>query len=126
MYAELDSLTAKGEPKPFSLVFATADVKRQTGGDIHVISKRTSAMDFLRHNNKRFIYTESQVIKVVGKTNDDVPILPVHKLGEPKKTCNPHHDDNSTINIMILSSKATRTIHPRLILYFNDKKVLWY
>lgn len=125
MFAEISSFNEKGEPKPFSLVFCTADKKRKTGGDIHMISRRTPAMDMLRQSTKRILYTESQVVRVVGKTEDNVPKLAVLKTGEPSHYRNPHHYENSTINIMILTSKATRKIHPRLITHFNDKKVLW-
>ena len=125
MFAEICSTTEKGETKPFSLVFCTADRKRKTAGEIHMISKRTSAMDLLRHTHKRIIYTESQVVRTVGKTKNDTPIFAVSTSAEAVNSRNPHHDDNSTINIMILSSKAIRKVHPRLIKYFNDKEVLW-
>jgi hypothetical protein len=126
MFAEINSLNEKGEPKPFSLVYFTADRKRKTGGEIHMISKKTSAMDLLRRNDKRIIYTESQVVITVGKTKNDLPKFAVSKNEKPSISKNPNHFKNKTINILILSSKVTRTIHPYLISYFNDKQVLWY
>jgi hypothetical protein len=126
MFAEMHSLNEKGEPKPFSLVFYTADKRRRTGGEPHMISRRTPAMDLLRHTDKRIIYTESQAVLVVGKTKDDLPKFAVSKNQKPPTTKNPNHFENKTINIMILTSKQTRTIHPYLISHFNDKEVLWY
>jgi hypothetical protein len=126
MFAEMKMLNEKGEPKPFSLVFYTADRKRRTGGEPHMISKRTSAMDLLRHADKRIIFTESQAVLVVGKTKDDLPKFAVSKNEKPALTKNPNHFKNKTINIMILTSKQTRTIHLYLISHFNDKEVLWY
>lgn len=121
MFSEMDSLDPGGKLREFSLVFVTANETLSTGGDIHIIGQKTVQVDLLRRRLKDAIFTESLAFKVVGEHHGQ-PKLAVPKQINPAVR-NPNHYDNGTINIMISTSKAIRKVHPRLILYFNDKKV---
>jgi hypothetical protein len=123
MLSEMDFVDRNGNPAPFSIVFVTADRKLNTGGDIHIIGHRTALTDLLRRRIKEAIFTESKAIKVVGLHNGAV-IVNAPRVPSSAEARNPHHYKNSTVNVMILSSRAIRKVHPRLILYFNDQKVL--
>jgi hypothetical protein len=122
MLAEMDLLDLKGNPVKFSLIFVTADLKRGTGGEIYIFGRRTTFVDIFRREHKDSIFTESQVIKTVGK-HDGQPIKVSQSITKPKVERDPRHFDNKTVNVMLLTSKQIRKVHPQLILYFNDKLV---
>lgn len=123
MLSEMDFVDRNGNPLPFSIVFVTADRKLNIGGDIHIIGNRTVQVETLRRRIRGAIFTESRAIRVVGLHNGAV-IVNAPKVPSPAETRDPHHFKNSTVNVMILSSRAIRKVHPRLVLYFNDKKVI--
>jgi hypothetical protein len=123
MLAEMELSDLKGNPVKFSLIFVTADLKRGTGGDIYIFGRRTTFVDMFRRQHKDSIFTESQVIKTAGKHNGQ-PLKNSQASGTPKMKKDPRHYDHKTINVMLLTSKQVRKVHPDLILYFNEKKVI--
>ena len=123
MLAEMELSDLKGNPVKFSLIFVTADLKRGTGGDIYIFGRRTTFVDMFRRQHKDSIFTESQVIKTAGKHNGQ-PLKNSQPSGSPKLKIDPRHYDHKTINVMLLTSKQVRKVHPDLILYFNEKKVI--
>lgn len=119
----MDRFDSEGNPVPFSIVFVTANKQRQTGGELHIYGKPTPWIKKLRARIPDAVYTDSNVIKCVGK-RDGKTVIDARPKGSPKQGKNPNHYKNSTRNIMILSSGAIRKVHIRLILYFNEKKVI--
>ncbi|MBN1546858.1 MAG: hypothetical protein JW902_09380 [Syntrophaceae bacterium] len=123
MLAEMDRFDRYGKPVPFSIAFVAADRKRNTGGDYHIIGEKTLFNDLLCRRVKDHVFTESMVIKAIGKHKGE-PILAKPKRDPAKAGCNPRHYKNGTMNVMILSSRQIRKVHLRLIRYFNDKQVI--
>ncbi len=120
MYAEMASLDRSGNPKPFSLVFISLDLIKMTGGEIYVFGHRTPFVDAFLRQFKDAIFTESQVIRTVGKKKGKIINVP---QANPLKSKNPKHDLNKTMNFLILTSRQIRKVHTPLILYFNEKRV---
>jgi len=123
MLAEMELSDSKGNPVKFSLIFVSADLKRGTGGEIYIFGRKTMFIDFFRRQHKDSIFTESQVVKTAGKHNGQ-PLKSGQKIPVAGTKRDPRHFDHKTINFMILTSKQIRKVHPDLILYFNDKKVI--
>ncbi len=123
MLAEMELSDLKGNPVKFSIIFVTADLKRGTGGEIYIFGRRTPFIDKFRRQFKDSIFTESQVIKTAGKHNGQ-PLKSSQPVGDPKTKRDPRHYDHKTINVMLLTSKQVRKVHPDLILYINDKEVI--
>jgi len=123
MLAEMELSDLNGNPVKFSIIFVTADLKRGTGGEIYIFGRRTPFVDRFRRQFKDSIFTESQVIKTVGKHNGQ-PLKNSQQAGDPRQKKDPRHYDHKTINVMLLASKQVRKVHPDLILYFNDKEVI--
>jgi hypothetical protein len=120
MFAEMAKVDRFGNPIPFSIVFVSLDLKKKTGGFIYVFGRRTPFVEAFLRQFKDAIFTESQVIKTVGKKKGKI----IHVAqANPLKTKNPNHDENETMNFLVLSSKQVRKVHPPLIKYFNELRV---
>lgn len=123
-WSEIHRLDKNGNPIKFSLIFMSADKKRGTGGDFYVFGHRNSFIQmFLAKHKKDIVYTDSLVFKVVGAHNGQ-PKLAIPSNLEASASKDPHHWSNQTMNIMVSSSRQIRKLHPCLILYYNDKKVI--
>jgi hypothetical protein len=85
-----------GNPTPFSIVFCTADRKKNTGGEIITLDN--------------IVLSRNQKVKDASKTGK-------------KKSQN--HYANFTRNIKILSSGAIRKVHGHLIDSINGNKIYW-
>ncbi|MDL5050655.1 hypothetical protein QQ054_32145 [Oscillatoria amoena NRMC-F 0135] len=90
----------QGNPVPFSISFWTANERNQTGGD---------EITF----NRAVLH-----IKIRGKSVNVAKAI-------KRRTRNPNHKANGTINIRQLGSDGITTIHPWLIKELNGKKVEW-
>ena len=101
--SQMDSLDGEGKPMAFDMKFVTADKKRGTGGEIINVKGAR---------------------KCVGKRNDEVIFdqRPRTDALVESVSRNPHHFSHATRNIA-LKNGAIRTIHIRLIIEFNGKKV---
>ena len=99
----MDRLDGSGKPATFNMKFVTADRKRNTGGEIIEVKGACKCV------GKR----DGEVVfdKRIADSSGDVGI-----------SRNPHHWINSTHNLL-LKNKEIRTIHIRLIIEFNGKKV---
>ena len=93
--------------EPFSIVFATADRQRGTGGEVVTLEGcvQTGAPEKVK-GAKAPSGPATASVAVAGK----------HK---------PAHRANQTRNVTILSSGKTRKVHIRLIMEFNGQKVRW-
>jgi phage repressor protein C with HTH and peptisase S24 domain len=120
MFTEMARVDRSGNPVPFSLVFISLDLKKNTGGHIYVFGRKTPFVEAFLRQFKDAIFTESQVIKTVGKKKGKIINV---SQANPLKTKNPNHDENKTMNFLILSSKQVRKVHPPLIQYFNELRV---
>ena len=85
----------KGDAVPFSMKVVRLDRNRNSGGDLLVIDKA--------------------VISRKKATNPSVT---------PSKV-SPKHYENSTRNIQLIPSGEIRSIHPRLIIEFNNKPMFY-
>jgi len=120
MFSEMAKLDRFGNPKPFSLVFISLDLIKKTGGQIYIFGRKTPFVDAFLREFKDAIFTESQVIRTVGKKKGKIINV---AQSNPLKSRNPNHDQNKTINFLILTSKQVRKVHPSLIQYFNEIRV---
>lgn len=102
MIREMDQADHNGKPVVFSLKFVTADKVRRTGGEIIEVTKAQ---------------------KCVGKRSDGV-LYANPGNGAVKQTKNPNHEQNATRNIYLVDSGHVRKVHTRLIIEFNNKKVI--
>lgn len=98
---QMDNKDAHGKAVPFSIEFWTADRKKKTGGELIKVDSC-----ILARNQKKEKGTQAS-----GAEN--------------KNSKAQNHWENSTRNILILSSNRIRKCHIRLIENFNGKKVLW-
>lgn len=123
-WSEIGRTDKDGNPVKFSLIFVSADEKRGTGGDFYVFGHKTTFIQmFLAKHKKDTVYTDSLVFKVVGAHNGQ-PKLAIQNNPEANASRDPHHWSNQTMNIMVSTSRQIRKVHPILILYYNDKKVI--
>lgn len=122
MISEMDRLDENQRPVPFSLVFATADRRRRTGGQVHLVGAPTPFLKDLARKIPESTVTESQARKFTAiRGGKEV----VDKRPRPASTPkDPRHRKNNTRNIQVISSGEIRKVHTRLILYFNEKKVI--
>jgi hypothetical protein len=95
----LEQLTAAGRPKPFSIVFVTADVNRGTGGD--VIEYPRAILSRLRRLGRPAKSTRP------GKVKSGIQ----------------YHAKNRTRNICALGSSEIRKLHIDLILEINGHSI---
>lgn len=99
----LDSMNKrdyKGIPVPFSLVFATADEVKKSGGEIITIKKA-----------------------VLGKLLKSSP--QAHKISETKAEKSPQARSNSVKKIWDLETKRYYNVHIRLMWEFNNQEICW-
>lgn len=97
--AIMEDTDAKGVPRPFSIMFCTADESRQTGGDI--------------------IRYEQAVWHINGGRIKTATTEP--KAAKPgKKGKSPNHNANWTRNIRALNADQIRKLHIHLILEINN------
>ncbi len=99
---QMEQLDEFGMPVKFQIKFVTADRKRGTGGEIIEIKDGRKCV------GKR----KGKVVFDMRKTVSAAPRIPK----------DPHHWVNSTRNIL-LPNGLIRTVHIRLIIEFNGKKV---
>jgi len=97
----MEKRDAHGKPVPFSIEFWTADRKLKTGGELLALEGC-----ILSKNQK---YGKAREKETIVNTN-------------PKKQ---NHWENSTRNLVILSSGQIRKCHIRLIEKFNGQNVYW-
>lgn len=102
---QMEQLDEAGMPVKFQIKFVTADRKRGTGGEIIEIKDGRKCV------GKR----KGKVVFDMRKTVSTVSTA-------PRIPRDPHHWVNSTRNI-ILPNGLIRTVHIRLIIEFNGKKV---
>lgn len=90
----------KGIPVPFSLVFATADEGKNSGGEIITIQKA-----------------------VLGKLLKSAP--QADKIQETKAEKNPARLSNAVKRIFDLNTDRYYTVHIRLMWQFNGQEICW-
>ncbi len=101
----MDELDENGLPVRFQISFVTADRKKKTGGEIIEVKGARKC--------------------VVGNRNGKPVFDTREKAGASGRiTRPPNHWANSTRNI-ILPNGGIRTVHIRLIIEFNNKKVFF-
>jgi len=91
---QMRSRDTKGKPVPFSCVVCKLNLATHTGGERLYVKKAV-------------YYRQKHVAKTRLKD----------------KTRIPNHEENGTMNILLLPSNEIRTIHVRLIEKFNDMTV---
>lgn len=101
LISQMDQCDGEGKPIIFSLKFVTADRVRKSGGEIITVERAQ---------------------KCVGKKNDKVLYANSPKIEGLTK--NPNHNENATRNIYLVDSGQVRKVHTRLIIEFNNKKVI--
>jgi hypothetical protein len=101
----MESMDCHGKPVRFQLKFVTANRSTKEGGDI--IEMKNAQKCSVRTKQGKEIFA----IKKSVPTNDRV-------------TKDPHHWINSTRNILLPNGQK-RTVHIRLIIEFNNKKVCY-
>jgi hypothetical protein len=97
---EMERTDAKGQLKPFSIEFVTADRNKKTGGEIIKVDKAVIL--------KKMNYASS---------TSSVKAEPMNK----KKS---NHWENSTRNILLPNGQK-RKLHIRLITKFNGQAVIY-
>lgn len=122
MIAEMDRLDGRGKPLSFSVVFATADRKKHTGGQVHIMGNPTPFLKDLAKRIPDNTVTESQVRKFTTSRGGEEVVD--KRPRSPKQEKDPRHRKNHTRNLQVLTSGEIRKVHTRLILYFNEKKVI--
>lgn len=95
---EIDRTDEQGHPVSFNMKFVTADRKRRTGGEI---IEANNVHKCITIRNNKVVYDS-----------------------RPHVSRNPHHFTNATRNI-IFPNGQIRKVHIRLIIEFNNQRVLW-
>lgn len=99
--AEMNKTVASGKAKPFGIVFCTADLNRNTGGEIIKYDK--AILSRLKYSR--------------GKTTSVFHHTPGTSKG---KTARKY----STVNICCVGSSEITKVHIDLILWLNDNEVV--
>ncbi|MGB4776421.1 MAG: hypothetical protein WBP45_14690 [Daejeonella sp.] len=94
---QMQDLLANGKPKPFSIAFVTADLNRDTGGEVIIYEK--AILSRLRYERGNFKATADGHIKT------------------------PFHRKNRTRNICAVGTDEVRKLHIDLILEINGRSV---
>jgi hypothetical protein len=98
-----EALSEMNEPKPFSILFVTCDIKRKTGGDL--IKLENVILSFNENRAKR-----------LGFETPEPPVTEFTKQA--------NHYENASRNVL-LKNGLRKKFHIRLLLEFNGKKVFY-
>ena len=101
----MESMDDRGKPVRFQLKFVTADRQKKTGGEI--IEMKDACKCSIRTKQGKEIFPSKKAFPASDRVSKD-----------------PHHWINSTRNILLPNGEK-RTIHIRLIIEFNNKKVCY-
>jgi hypothetical protein len=101
----MDSMDAHGKPVRFQLKIVTADRRKKTGGQI--IEMKDACKCSVRTKQGKEIFPVKRNFPTTDRVSKD-----------------PHHWINSTRNILLPNGEK-RTIHIRLIIEFNHKRVCY-
>jgi hypothetical protein len=100
---QMDKKDRKGNAIPFKVEFITADLQRNTGGEVRSLTNAVMVTPSFWRKKKKVM---------------------VHTTLTPKKGQN--HYENMTRNIRQLNDTATVKIHIWLITKFNNENVVWH